>query len=148
MKRVPILFCIVIFTVITNAQSTAAPDVPAFHAVAPAKTEKLGILMPREYRKGENFSHAAQRESYKQAEQIDKVLYQLPCYCYCDRGHGHTSLRSCFESEHASVCGTCMQEEIYAFNQHNKGWTAKMIRAGIIRGDYKTIDLASVKDSQ
>src|SRR5271155_352545 len=108
----------------------------------------MNILMPREYRKGENFSHAAQRESYKQAEQIDKVLYQLPCYCYCDRGHGHTSLRSCFESEHASVCGTCMQEEIYAYHMNKVGKTVKEIRAGIIHGDYKTIDLGAIQDTK
>src|SRR5271170_7628423 len=139
MKRATLLFCIAIFSLLTNAQSTAAPDIPAFHVAAPTTTDKLGILMPLEYRKGENFSHAAQRESYKQADEIGKVLYQLPCYCYCDRGHGHTSLRSCFESEHASVCGTCMQEEIYAYRMKKVGKSVEQIRKGIIHGEYKTI---------
>jgi len=146
MKRATILFCIAAFALLTNAQSTAAPDIPAFHIAAPTAKDKLGILMPLEYRKGENFSHAAQRVSYKQADEIGKVLYQLPCYCYCDKGHGHTSLRSCFESEHASVCGTCMQEEIYAYRMNQKNKSVKEIRAGIIRGDYKSIDLGTITD--
>ena len=34
-----------------------------------------------------------------------------------------------------------MAEALYVYQQSKKGWTAKMIRDGIIRGDYKTIDL-------
>jgi hypothetical protein len=144
MKRVLTLACIGIFSVVTNAQFQAPPDIPAYNAAPPPKIAKMNPIMPREYRKGEMFSHAAQTESYKQAEQIASVLYQLPCYCYCDRGHGHNSLRSCFESEHGAMCGICMQEELYAYKQVKAGKSVKQIRASIIKGDYKTIDLDKV----
>ncbi len=65
----------------------------------------------------------------------------MPCYCYCDRGHGHTSLRSCFESAHGANCGTCMQEALYTYQQSKKGWSTKMIRDSIMRGDFKLLDL-------
>jgi hypothetical protein len=83
----------------------------------------------------------ARIESYKAAAKIPAVFYQLPCYCYCDRGHGHTSLHSCFESPHGANCGTCMAEALYAYQMSKKGWIPKKIREGIIRGQYKDIDL-------
>jgi hypothetical protein len=86
----------------------------------------------------------AQKESYKAAARASSVVYQMPCYCYCDRNHGHTSLRSCFESTHGAQCGTCMQEALYSYRQSKKGWTAKMIRNGILQGDYKLVDLQNV----
>ena len=72
---------------------------------------------------------------------VSAILYQLPCYSYCDRGHGHTSLRSCFETTYAGKCGICMAESLYAYKMSGKGWSPEMIRNGIIRGDYKLIDL-------
>jgi len=143
-KRILTIALLGMFSILTNAQFQAPPDIPAYNAAPPPKTVKLHPIMPREYRKGEMFSHAAQTESYKQAEQIASVLYQLPCYCYCDRGHGHNSLRSCFESEHGADCGVCMQEELYAFKMVKAGKSTKQIRAGIIHGDYKSIDLDKV----
>ncbi len=83
----------------------------------------------------------AQTESYKAAARASSVVYQMPCYCFCDRNHGHTSLRSCFESGHGANCGTCMQEALYSYRQSKKGWSAKMIREGIVRGDFKMLDL-------
>jgi len=144
MKRLLLLSTVALFGAITNAQFTAAPDVPAYNAAPPPKTAKLNPILLREYRQGELFSHTAQTETYKQAEQIASVLYQLPCYCHCDRSHGHNSLRSCFESEHGAACGVCMQEELYAYKQFKVGKSAKQIREGIIKGDYKSIDLEKV----
>ena len=148
MKRVATLAVIGMFSMLTNAQFQAPPDIPAYNAAPPPKSAKMHPIMAREYRKGEMFSHVAQTESYKQAEQIASVLYQLPCYCYCDRGHGHNSLRSCFETEHGATCGVCMQEELYAYKQTKIGKSVKQIRASIIRGDYKTIDLEKVAASK
>jgi hypothetical protein len=34
-----------------------------------------------------------------------------------------------------------MQEALYSHRQSQKGWSAKMIRDGIMRGDYKMLDL-------
>jgi bacterioferritin-associated ferredoxin len=72
----------------------------------------------------------------------------MPCYCYCDRNHGHKSLRSCFEGTHGANCGTCMQEALYSYRQSKRGWTVKQIRDGIERGDYKMIDLQNVAPVQ
>ncbi len=37
-----------------------------------------------------------------------------------------------------------MQEAFYAYQMTKKGKTAKEIREGIMRGDYKTIDLRTM----
>jgi hypothetical protein len=81
----------------------------------------------------------AQIESYKAAARASSVVYQMPCYCFCDRGHGHTSLRSCFESTHGASCSTCMQEALYSYRQSRKGQSVKQIRDGIMHGDYTPI---------
>ncbi len=68
-------------------------------------------------------------------------MYQMPCFCFCDRQHGHTSLRSCFESNHGANCGTCLAEALYSYKMSKKGWTAKMVRDGIVRHEYEQMDL-------
>src|ERR1022692_5154730 len=68
---------------------------------------------------------------------------QQPCYCYCDRSMGHKSLHSCFSSTHGSECGTCLKELYYTYTMYKRGKTAREIRAGIIKGDWKTVDLAT-----
>jgi hypothetical protein len=72
------------------------------------------------------------------------VLYQLPCYCRCDRALGHTSLHSCFEGTHAAICSTCAEEGAYAYKMTKLGWTPRQIRAGIERHAYEKIDLESL----
>ncbi|MGC2793864.1 MAG: hypothetical protein WA899_17720, partial [Candidatus Sulfotelmatobacter sp.] len=67
---------------------------------------------------------------------------QQPCYCYCDR-MGHNSLHSCYENTHGARCATCLKELYYSYQQHKKGKTAAQIRAGIIKGEWKSIDLES-----
>ena len=83
----------------------------------------------------------ARVESYRAAAKIPEVFYQLPCYCYCDRAHGHTSLHTCFETAHGANCGTCMAEALYAYQMSKKGWTPKKIRDGIMNGEYKSMNL-------
>jgi hypothetical protein len=41
-----------------------------------------------------------------------------------------------------------MQEALYAYRQSKKGWSAKMIRDGIMRGDFQMIDLQDVPPVQ
>ena len=120
----------------------AQNDVPAFHDKPPAKGEVLPLILNQKQLADAGFSVPAHVASYKAAEKLPGVMHQMPCYCHCDRSHGHTSLHTCFESVHGASCGTCMAEALYAYQMSRKGWTAKMIREGIIRGDYKTtIDL-------
>lgn len=116
-------------------------SLPAYHAFPPAKGTVLPPLMTQEQLAAAGLTAPAQKESYKAAARVPRILYQQPCYCYCDRNHGHTSLRSCFESTHGANCGTCMAEALYAYKMSKHGWTAKMIRDGVIRGDFKTVDL-------
>jgi len=70
------------------------------------------------------------------------VLHQQPCYCHCDR-MGHNSLHSCYENTHGAQCSTCLKELYYSYQQHKSGKTATQIRAGIIKGEWKQIDLQS-----
>jgi hypothetical protein len=123
----------------SNGQPTA--PVPAFHNAPPPKGEALPPILTQQQLANDGLTMPAQKEAYKAAARHSALLYQLPCYCYCDRNHGHKSLRSCFEGTHGANCGTCTQEALYAHQMSKKGWTAKQIRDGIIRGDFKQIDL-------
>jgi len=80
------------------------------------------------------------QNAYAAAAKIKKTLYQQPCYCHCDRSQGHTSLLDCFASKHGSGCGTCIYEDLYAYEQSHKSKSAAQIREGIIKGEWKTVD--------
>jgi hypothetical protein len=114
-------------------QSGANDDIPAYHAQAP-KGELPETMKP------ELFSQPIVQNAYAVAAKIKKTLYQQPCYCHCDRSKGHTSLLDCFASEHGSGCGTCIYEDFYTYEQVRKGKTAKQIREGIIKGEWKSLD--------
>ena len=127
---------------LTHAQwNTSQSDVPAYHKSAPVKGEKLPPVLTQQQLAESGLTQAAQKASYKAAARIPGVLYQLPCYCYCDRHAGHKSLHSCFEGTHGANCGTCMAEALYAYQMTKKGWPASRIRDGIMRGEFKQIDL-------
>ncbi|HEX6733015.1 MAG TPA: CYCXC family (seleno)protein [Pyrinomonadaceae bacterium] len=72
------------------------------------------------------------RLAYQAAKEIPQTLAQLPCYCHCDRGHGHKSLHSCFESEHGENCGICIGEALMARNLEKRGVRVSEIRKQII----------------
>jgi len=116
-----------------SAQSAAEEAVPAYHAQAPEgelpETMNPGL-----------FTDAVVQNAYAVAAKIKKTLYQQPCYCHCDRSQGHKSLLDCFASKHGSGCGTCIYEDFYAFEQSRKGKTAAQIRAGIIKGEWKSVE--------
>jgi hypothetical protein len=116
-------------------QPAAEEAVPAFHAHAPQ--EELPATMDPGL-----FTDPLVQNAYAVAAKIKKVLYQQPCYCHCDRSHGHQSLLDCFASKHGSVCGTCMYEDFYAFEQSGRGKSTARIRAGIIKGEWKSVDAA------
>jgi hypothetical protein len=79
------------------------------------------------------------------AQRIPNVLYELPCFCRCDRELGHSSLRSCFEGTHAATCSVCMREGAYAYQQTKLGRTPAQIRLAIERGEYLAVDLTALK---
>jgi hypothetical protein len=115
--------------------------VPAFNN-APPKPGELMPILPKDQQIGELFKYPYQVHAYELAAKIPGVINQLPCYCYCER-LGHKSLHTCFESDHGAHCGICMKEVYYAYQQTKLKKTPEQIRAGIIRGDWKAIDLES-----
>jgi Protein of unknown function with PCYCGC motif len=143
--RIPIAASAALFVMVALLsapwlQSESDQGVPHFNA-APAAGAKLPPILTKDQLWGANAQYAYQIHAYELAARIPKVIYQQPCYCYCDRGMGHNSLHSCFSGTHGAQCGTCMQELYYAYQMNKHGKTAREIRAGIIKGDWKAIDL-------
>jgi hypothetical protein len=120
-------------------------EVPAYNAGPPAKGTTLPLIMTKTDLWGTDAQHPYQTHAYELAAKIPNVLHQQPCYCYCDR-MGHNSLHSCFENTHGARCTTCLRELYFSYQQNKQGKTASQIRAGIIKGDWKQIDLQSAAD--
>lgn len=143
--RLWLTLAIAIFCVAANAQWTdPATEIPAYHASAPKNSATLPPILHGRQLTGPNFQQAWQVKVYQDAAKIPNVLYQLPCYCHCDRALGHTSLRSCFAGLHGAECDTCAKEGYYAYRMTRKGWTPKQIRAGIERGEWQAINLETI----
>ena len=132
------------FVTLTMSAEWAAPSddggVPAFNAGPPPKGTVLPRLLTKADLWGADAQSPYQTHAYELAAKIPNVLHQQPCYCYCDR-MGHNSLHSCFEGTHGAQCSTCLKELYYSYQQHQKGKTVAQIRAGIIKGEWKQIDL-------
>jgi hypothetical protein len=124
------------------ATSQQEARVPAYNAGPPSPGTQLPPILGKEQLWGENSQYPFQTHAYELASKIPIVLHQQPCYCYCDRS-GHNSLHSCFESAHGAQCATCLKELYYSYSEHQRGKTAKRIREGIIRGEWKQVDLAA-----
>jgi hypothetical protein len=137
------LIFVLTVTLTMSAQWTAQDEeggIPAYNGGPPPKGAKLPAIMTKADLWGADAQYAYQTHAYELASKIPTVLHQQPCYCYCDR-MGHNSLHSCFENTHGARCSTCLKELYYSYQQHQKGKTAAQIRAGIIKGDWKLIDL-------
>ena len=127
-------------------QSETDDGVPHYHAGPPAKGEEIAPILSKDMLFGADSQYPYQTHAYELAAKIPNVIYQQPCYCYCDRSMGHKSLHSCFSSTHGAACGTCLKELYYTYTMHKKGKTAEQIRAGIIKGEWKQIDLATAAE--
>jgi hypothetical protein len=143
MNKSVLLLLIILLAVVCFAQGD---HVPAYNTGALKPGDTLPIL-PKDQRVGDDFKFPYQVRAYELAAKIPSVIYQMPCYCYCER-IGHNSLHSCFESTHGSHCALCMKEVFYAYEQTQRKKTPTEIRAGIIKGDWKAIDMdkAAQKD--
>ena len=115
-------------------QSAVDEPVPAYHAQAP-QGELPATMNPK------LFTDPVVQNAYTVAARIKKTLYRQPCYCHCDRSQGHGSLLDCFASKHGAGCNICIAEDFYAYEQTRKGKTAAQIRAGIIAGEWQSVDL-------
>ena len=119
---------------------SADQGIPSYHAYA-LKPPIPATLDPKQ------FPDALNRNVYALAAKIKPVLYQQPCYCYCDRHVGHKSLLDCYTSAHGSECDICQKEAVLAYQQTQKGKTPSQIRAAIIRGDWQSVDLKPYMNS-
>jgi hypothetical protein len=120
----------------SRAPQMSDPEpIPAYHPQIP-EGPLPATLSP------ELFDVAEVQNAYAIAARIKKTLYQVPCYCHCDRSHGHGSLLDCFVSKHASVCEICMRETFFSYEQGRKGKTAAQIREAIIRDDWKSVNVS------
>jgi hypothetical protein len=136
MNRTAVVVLVAVLAVVAFAQGD---HLPPYNARAPLPGELLPIL-PADQRVGENFKYPFQVHAYELAAKIPDVINQLPCYCYCER-IGHKSLHTCYESDHGAHCGICMKEVYYAYQQTKLNKTPAEIRDGIIKGEWKSIDL-------
>ena len=136
------LTVVLAFAVLTFAQSE---EIPAYNITPPPKGAHLAPIVPKAQRTGDAYSEKYQQVAYDVAAKIPGVLYQLPCYCYCDH-IGHKSLRTCYESAHAAHCSTCLKEAYFAYFETKKGKTPKQIRAEIIHGDFAKLDLVKAAE--
>jgi hypothetical protein len=125
---------------VTSASAQAPMDmggddgIPSYHAYG-LKPPIPATLDPKQ------FPDALNRNVYGMAGKIKSALYQQPCYCYCDRHSGHKSLLDCFATTHGSECDICQKEAVLAYRETLKGKSPAAIRAAIIRGDWKSVDL-------
>lgn len=124
-------------------QSQSEDGVPHFNAGPPGTGSELPPILTKDQLWADNAQFPYQTHAYELASRIPKVIYQQPCYCYCDRGMGHNSLHSCFSGTHGAQCSTCLKELYYTYTMNKQGKTARQIRAGIIKGEWKSIDLAA-----
>lgn len=91
-----------------HGQDHSASRVPKFQTDAASLNNLAPTLEPEQF-------FGKTREAYQAVRQIPKTIAQLPCYCYCDEGHGHKSLYSCYEDTHASQCAVCVDEVLMAY---------------------------------
>jgi len=144
-RRLLTLAFLFVITLTLSAQfSDQDGEIPAFNAGPPPPGKPLPAILTKADLWGADAKYPFQTHAYELAAKIPAVLHQQPCYCYCDR-MGHNSLHSCFENTHGAQCSTCLKELYYSYQQHKSGKTAKQIRAGIIKGDWKSIDLQTAE---
>ena len=149
LKHGLILAFLFVVTVMMTSQWSRSQDseeehgaMPAYNARPPAKGTKLPPILPKEQLWGANAQYAYQTHAYELASKTPVVLHQQPCYCYCDR-MGHNSLHSCFENTHGAQCATCLKELYYSYSMTQKHKTAAQIRQGIIKGEWRQVNLES-----
>jgi hypothetical protein len=128
-----------VITMASYAQWQEPTDtIPAFYQKPPSNARSI---FRASQLSGEHSKESYQITTYREAEELASFLYQLPCYCRCDRHEGHKSLHSCFETAHGSGCRTCMKEVAFAFEMKKMGKSAHEVRSEIEKGEWQTISL-------
>jgi hypothetical protein len=127
-------------TLVSCSSETSVPEKTASTEPVPAffQTERDAQPLPQTLA-ATMFADPKLAHVYEIAERIPAVLAQQPCYCYCDRGHGHRSLLDCQRDNHSAGCAVCRKEVLLADRLTRMGLSAKEIRASIVKGDWKQI---------
>lgn len=79
--------------------------------------------------------------SYSLAAQTKATLYQIPCYCGCNKAHGHESLLDCFVGTHGAVCPLCQKEVLFCYLQQKKRKSPEEMRQSMANGKAQKLDL-------
>jgi hypothetical protein len=114
---------------------SADADAPAYHPMRP-RGPLPETLDPKQ------FADPETQNIYALAATEKPLLYQLPCYCRCDKEVGHKSLLDCYVDNHASHCILCKKEAAFAYTENKAGKTAAQIRKEIMDGKWKDVDLS------
>jgi hypothetical protein len=139
-QKILTVMAIALATVLSHAQWQQPTDtVPAYYGKPPSSSNIGSRILSGKQLTEAHFKYPFQIAAYKKAAQVQILLYQLPCYCRCDRALGHKSLHSCFEGPHGATCTTCMKESVYAYEMSRKGKSIREIREGIERGNWLDI---------
>jgi Protein of unknown function with PCYCGC motif len=118
-----------------STSKTPDPDMPAYHPAHPRGPLPV-TLDPKQ------FADPETQNLYALAATEKSILYQLPCYCRCDKEVGHKSLLDCYVDDHASHCILCKKEAALAYTETKAGKTAAQIRKEIMDGKWKDVDLS------
>jgi Protein of unknown function with PCYCGC motif len=132
--------CAILAFAQNNQTSAAVKDTPPYH------NEVGSATLPPTLDPTLFASKPIACKSYRAASHMRALLYQLPCYCECDRYRHHRSLLACFATRHGSECNLCQKELVYALRQSRKGVPIDQIREGIIEGQWKEVDLLRLND--
>jgi hypothetical protein len=121
--------------VFTPGQNQQISGSPAYHDHAP--TEPLpDTLAPLSFKENRNAFVA-----YTLASRVKPVLYQVPCYCGCDREQGHSSLLDCFTGNHGIRCHMCQREVIFCYLRNKQGAPVSQIRKDLAEGKASRLDV-------
>jgi hypothetical protein len=126
-----------------NSQ-TASPPVPrrlAYHDHLSATPLLPDTLDPAQF-----LNSRSAFVAYSLAARVKETLYQVPCYCHCDRERGHQSLLDCFTDKHGALCVICQKEAIFCFLQKQKGKNPAEIREAMAKGEALQLDLSKYSD--
>jgi hypothetical protein len=125
-----------------NAQTATSPEPPrlVYHDHLPV-TPLPDTLDPEQFLKNRPAFIA-----YFLAAQAKETLYQVPCYCHCNRERGHQSLLDCFTDKHGALCVICQKEAIFCWSQKKKGKRPAEIRGAMAKGKALHIDLSRYAD--
>ena len=114
--------------------------VPAYNTAPPKPGEVMPILPP-DQRVGELFKNPYQVRAYAAGGQDSRRASISSRAIATANASGTRACTPAIESDHGAHCGICMKEVFYAYEQTKLGKTPAQIRAGIIKGEWKSIDL-------